>query len=102
MDLQRLMQQANAMQKKMAKIEEELDASVYSGNNGRESGVTVKVNGKNEVVEVNIADDLLSKDSKEELQDMIMLAVNEAEEKANQDRKEKMDAVTQGIRMPGM
>jgi DNA-binding YbaB/EbfC family protein len=102
MDLQRLMQQANAMQKKMAKIEEELDASVYSGNNGGESGVTVKVNGKNEVVEVNIADDLLSKDSKEELQDMIMLAVNEAEDKATQDRKEKMDAVTQGIRMPGM
>ncbi len=102
MDLQKLMQQAQAMQKQIGKIEEELDCTVYEGNNGGENGVTAKVNGKNEVIEINICDELLLKENKEELQDMIMLAVNEAQDKAAQERKDKMDAVTQGVRMPGM
>lgn len=102
MDLQKLMQQAQAMQKQIGKIEEELDATVYEGNSGGESGVTAKVNGKNEVVEINICDELLSVENKEELQDMIMLAVNAAEDKAAQERKDRMGAVTQGVRMPGM
>lgn len=99
MDMQRLMQQAQQMQRKLAKIEEELDATIYEGKN---NGVEVKVNGKNEVTEVSIDEDLLDKENKEMLQDMVMLAVNDAQAKAKADREAKMGSVTQGVRMPGM
>ena len=64
--MQRLMQQAQQMQRKLAKIEEELDATIYEGKN---NGVEVKVNGKNEVTEVSIDEDLLDKENKDMLQD---------------------------------
>lgn len=99
MDMQRLMQQAQLMQRKLAKIEEELDATIYEGKN---NGVEVKVNGKNEVTEVSIDEDLLDKENKDMLQDMVMLAVNDAQAKAKADREAKMGSVTQGVRMPGM
>ncbi len=99
MDMQRLMQQAQQMQRKLAKIEEELDATIYEGKN---NGVEVKVNGKNEVTEVSIDEDLLDKENKDMLQDMVMLAVNDAQAKAKADREAKMCSVTQGVRMPGM
>lgn len=99
MDMQRLMQQAQQMQRKLAKIEEALDATIYEGKN---NGVEVKVNGKNEVTEVSIDEDLLDKENKDMLQDMVMLAVNDAQAKAKADREAKMGSVTQGVRMPGM
>lgn len=99
MDMQRLMQQAQQMQRKLAKIEEELDATIYEGKN---NGVEVKVNGKNEVTEVSIDEDLLDKENKDMLQDMVMLAVNDAQAKAKADREAKIGSVTQGVRMPGM
>ncbi len=99
MDMQRLMQQAQQMQRKLAKIEEELDATIYEGKN---NGVEVKVNGKNEVTEVSIDEDLLDKENKDMLQDMVMLAVNDAQANAKAEREAKMGSVTQGVRMPGM
>ena len=99
MDMQRLMQQAQQMQRKLAKIEEELDATIYEGKN---NGVEVKVNGKNEVTEVSIDEDLLDKENKDMLQDMVMLAVNDAQAKAKADREAKMGSVTEGARMAGM
>lgn len=99
MDMQRLLQQANQMQRKLKKIEEELDATLYEGKN---NGVEVTVNGKNEVTEVKIDPELLEKDNQEMLQDMVMLAVNDANSKAKADREAKMNGVTNGVRIPGM
>lgn len=98
MDMQRLMQQAQQMQRKLKKIEDELDATIYEGSN---NGVTVRINGKNEVQEVSIDEDLLDKENKDMLQDLIMIATNDAVKKAEEDRNEKMNAVTGGVRMPG-
>lgn len=102
MDMQRLMAQAQQMQKTLAKIEDELDANEYEGSSGSDQSVTVKINGKHEMQEVHIADELMEKDNREMLQDMILVAVNDALAKADQDRAEKMGAVTQGVKIPGM
>lgn len=102
MDLQRLMQQAQQMQRKIGQIEEELNATIYDGNNGGSNGVSVKVTGKFEVKEVSISEELLEKENKEMLQDMLMLALNEAISKASEDRDTKMGSVTQGVKFPGM
>jgi DNA-binding YbaB/EbfC family protein len=98
MDMQKLMQQANAMQKKLKAIEEELEASVYDGEN---NGVRVILTGAHKVQSVEIPDDLMNQEDKEMLQDMIRLAFNQAVEKADADRQEKMGAITGGASIPG-
>lgn len=87
------------MQRKLAKIEAELDAKEYEGSN---NGVVVRITGKNEVIAVEIPEELMNPDDREELQDMILLAANSALSAASQEREEKMGAITQGVRMPGM
>ena len=59
--MKRLMEQAQQMQKKLKKIEEELDETIYEGTTGGSEGVTVKIKGNNETVEISIHDDLLAK-----------------------------------------
>jgi DNA-binding YbaB/EbfC family protein len=102
MDMRRLMEQAQQMQRKLKKVEEELNETIYEGASGGSSGVMVKINGRNEVVEVNINEELLDKENKEELQDMILLAVNNAVDQAKSEREEKLGAITQGVSIPGM
>jgi nucleoid-associated protein EbfC len=101
MDLQNLLKQAQKMQGSIKKIEEELTESEYTGTAGG-NGVTVTIKGTFEITNINIEEDLLEKDNKELLQDLIMVAVNQAVETASKDRDEKMGAVTAGVKMPGM
>lgn len=102
MDLSRLMQQAQQMQRELGKIEDELNSTIYEGNNGGKSGVTIRINGTYAVEEVIVGEELLDKENKEMLQDMIMIAMNDAVTKAAEDRESKMGSVTQGVRIPGM
>ena len=101
MDIQKLMEQARQMQDNLGRIEEELNATEYEGK-AEGNGVKVVVNGRNEVQSVEIADDLMSVDNKEMLQDLILIAVNEAVEKAFQDRENKLGSATSGLNLPGM
>lgn len=74
MNMQQLMAQAQAMQRKMAKEQEALGAKVFEATaNG---GVTVKMNGKKEILSFEIDDDLLNPASKDMLIDMIKNALN--------------------------
>ncbi len=99
MDLQRLLREAQKMQSKVSKVEKELNEAEYEGKNGP---VSIKINGKHEVISVEIEEDVLSAENKDMLQDMILLAFNEANEKANKERDEKMGAVTAGVSIPGV
>lgn len=99
MDLQRLLKEAQKMQSKVTKVEKELNEAEYEGKNGP---VTVKINGKHEVLSVDIEEDVLNAENKEMLQDMILLAFNEANAKANKEREEKMGSVTAGVSIPGV
>lgn len=101
MDIQKLMEQARQMQNNLGKIEDELNQTEYEGKAGG-NGVKVVINGKNEVQSVEIADDLMSLDNKEMLQDLLLIAVNEAVDKSYQDREEKLGSATNGLNLPGM
>ncbi len=102
MDLSSLMQQATQMQRQMEQIEQELNATIYEGNNGGKDGVTIRVDGTYAVQEVIIGEEMLSKDNKEMLQDMIMIAMNMAVTKATDDREKRLGSLTQGMKLPGM
>lgn len=102
MDMKRLMEQAQQMQRKLKKLEAELDATEYTGTTGGSNGVTITINGKYEVVGVSINEELLEKENKEELQDMILIAINSAVDQARTEREDKMGSITQGVSIPGM
>ena len=90
------------MQRRMQEIEGQLAETMYEGNTGGEEGVTVVVSGRNEVQEVRIFEDLMNPDDREMLQDMILIAVNDALGKAAAEREEKLGGLTQGMKLPGM
>lgn len=98
MNMQAIMKQAQALQKDMLKTKSEIDEMTFEASS---SLVTVKVNGKKEVVEVHIDDThSLEKEDIEMLQDMIQIAMNEAMKKVDQITEEKMGKF--GGSLPGM
>ncbi len=101
MNLQNLLKQAQQMQATVAKVEKELNETVYTGSAGGDA-VKVEIRGDYQITSISINDELVDKDSKDMLQELVMLAVNNATEQATADRDQKMGAVTQGVKIPGM
>lgn len=101
MDIGALMKQATKMQKELKVKEEELQNKTYeaSVNGGL---VSVTVTGRNQMENIEIDESLLDKDNKEIIQDLILMAVNQALGKMNEDKEETMQELTGGIKMPGM
>lgn len=97
MNLQAMMKQAQKMQKDMLVAKEEIDKMIFEG---KSSFVAVQVNGKKELVNIQIENEGLDKDDIEMLQDMIVVAVNEAMKKVDEETEKKMGKFTQG--MPGL
>lgn len=99
MDLQKLLEQAQAMQASLSSVETQLKDAMYEGSS---NGVKIVMNGENEVQEISIPDDLMDKENKEMLQDVLLIAFNNANEKIIADRESKMNAITQNVHIPGM
>ncbi len=98
MNIQAIMKQAQTMQKDMQKQEEEIEKTEFEGES---SLVKVKVNGKKEVLSITIANkESLEKDDLEILEDMIMVALNNAFKKVDDLREQKMSKYTN--MMPGL
>ena len=87
MNMQAMLKQAQALQKDMMKIKDEIDSSEFVGES---SLVKVTMKGNKEVVKVDISADSLDKDDIEALQDMIVLAVNDANKKIDATTEKKM------------
>jgi nucleoid-associated protein EbfC len=100
MNINDLMKQAQAAQRQMEKIQEELKNTNYEASSGG-GAVKVKVNGDQEVLEVNIDKEAFEPADIEMLQDMVMVALNDAIRKSKEDAKAKLMAVTGGMSIPG-
>ena len=87
MNMQAMLKQAQALQKDMMKTKEEIDNSEFIGES---SFVKVTLKGTKEIVNVKISADSLDKDDIEALQDMIMVAVNDANKKIDKETEKKM------------
>ncbi len=97
MNIQALMKQAQSIQKDMMKAKEEIDNTTFTGENGF---VKVEVKGTKEVVKVEIDNSELSNDDIEMLQDMIVIAINDAFKKVDKMTESKLGKFTNA--MPGM
>ena len=88
MNMQAMLKQAQALQKDMLKAKEEIDNTEFVGES---SLVKVTVKGTKEVVKVEInAKDGLEKDDIELLEDMILVAINDANKKIDDVTEKKM------------
>lgn len=93
--MQRILQEAQKMQAQIQKEQKELEGTIYEGNS---SIVSVKMNGKYQVIEVKVnLDEAIDASDKEMLEDMILLAVNDATKKIAQDKEKKMGKFGQGL-----
>lgn len=97
MNMQAMMKQAQKLQKDMMETQKKIDAMTFEG---KSSLVTVTMNGKKELLSVNIDAESLDKEDIEMLQDMIMVAMNDAMKQVDKVVEEKMGAYTKG--MPGL
>ena len=96
-----LMKQAQQLQSKMAKMQEELSEKTVEASAG--GGMIVAVaNGRQELVSIQIEREVIDPDDAEMLQDLILAAVNDALNRAKEMMNEEMGKVTQGMNIPGM
>ena len=89
------MREAQKMQKNLEKTQTELGNTTYEGSS---SLVSVTLNGNKDIKSVKInSDDVLEKEDIEMLEDMIMVAFNEAAKKVDADKEKKLGKYGQGL-----
>ncbi|MBR7116224.1 MAG: YbaB/EbfC family nucleoid-associated protein [Clostridia bacterium] len=89
------------MQEDMVAKQEELEAREYEVSVGG-GVVSVKMNGKKEVLSVKLAEEVVDPDDIETLEDLVVAAVNEAIKKVESDAADEMGQLTGGLNIPGM
>lgn len=97
MNMQAMLKQAQKLQKDMLDEQEKINEATFTG---KSSIVTVTMNGKKELLDVKIESEKLELDDIELLQDMIVIAVNDAINQINKETESKMGKFTNG--MPGL
>lgn len=99
--LAQIMKQAQMMQQKMARLQEEASQKTAEATAGG-GVVSAVVNGKNQVVSLTIKKEAVDPEDVEMLQDLVMAAVNEALTKVHAELSEQMNKITGGLSIPGL
>ena len=100
-DMNSMIRQAQKMQEDMTVLQEELYAKEYEITAGG-GVVTVKINGKKEILSIDIKPEIVDPEDIETLTDVLTAAVNEAIKKVEDTNSEAMGKITGGISMPGL
>ena len=96
-----MLQQIQKMQDDMAAKQAELEASEYEVSAGG-GAVTVKINGKKQILALDIAPEIVDPDDIETLSDILVAAVNEAIKRVDDTNTAEMSKITGALGMPGM
>lgn len=96
-----LIKQVQKMQKQIEEFQEELHNRTFEASAGG-GAVTAVVNGKKQLLEIKIKKEVVDLDDVEMLQDLILAAVNEATNKAEETVTSEMAKITGGLQMPGL
>lgn len=96
-----VLKQAQKMQEEMERVQSELEEKTVEATAGGDM-VEVKVSGKKEILSIKIKPEVVDPDDVETLEDLVMVAVNDAIKQADDMMSEGMSAVTGGINIPGL
>ncbi|PIU29268.1 MAG: YbaB/EbfC family nucleoid-associated protein [Candidatus Hydromicrobium americanum] len=94
-----MMKQAKIMQQKLLEIQQELKKMEFKASAGG-GAVKVKVNGDQEIVEVKIDKDMVDSGDMEMIEDIVMVAINDAIKQSKDEAKNKMTSLTGGMNIP--
>ncbi|WP_330392634.1 YbaB/EbfC family nucleoid-associated protein [Geosporobacter subterraneus] len=100
-NMNNMLKQVQKMQKEMERLQEEIAQREVEASAGG-GAVTVKVNGKREILDIGIQPAVVDPDDIEMLQDLIIAAANEALRKAEEMMAKEMGKVTGGMNLPGL
>jgi len=100
-NMNNLLKQAQKLQKQMEDMQKELENKEFEASAGG-GAVTVKVTGKKQITDIQIKPEVVDPDDVEMLQDLVMLACNEALKKADEETAGEMGKLTGGMNMPGL
>ena len=98
-DLMKILQQAQEMQGRFQKIQDELQRITVSGSAGG-GMVTVEANGQGTVQRVKIDPSVVNPADVEMLEDLVLVAVTEAQKKAQAQAQEELGKLTGGMNLP--
>ena len=101
MNQMQMMKQAQKMQQELLRMQEEQENKVYTASAGG-GMVAASVNGKHEVVNLEIKPEAVDPDDVEMLQDMVIAAVNEAMRTADNEAANNMSRLTGGLNLGGL
>jgi len=96
-----IMQPAKKMQERMVELQEELATKSVEATAGG-GMVSVRVNGKFEILSLKIEKEVVNPDDVEMLQDLIVAALNEGIRKAQEMAASEMGKITGGMQIPGL
>jgi len=103
-NMSKMLKQAQQVQKQMENVQNELEDLKITGESGG-GLVNVTVNGKMEILNFNLKDEIL-KEEKDLIEDLIISAVNNALTKAQDESQARMNSATggmlSGMKLPGM
>jgi len=100
-NMQSMIRQAQKMQEDMAAKQAELDAREYDVSAGG-GVVNVKINGKREILAIELAPEIVDPDDIETLSDILVAAVNEAIKRVDDTNNEELNKITGPMNLPGL
>lgn len=98
MNIQQMMKQAQQMQKKLQEGQAALEKKEFEGVASGDS-VKVTIMGTGLVKSINIKEDLINKDEKDVLEDLLVVAFNDAKKKLDEESNSTMSAATGGMNL---
>lgn len=99
MNINQIMKQAQAMQKKMVEMQEKLAATEFTGSSGG-GAVEITISGKGAMLKLRIDPALVDKDEVEVLEDLIIAAFNDAKKKADSSSEDQLSGAMGGLSLP--
>ena len=100
-NMSNVVKQAQKMQEEMERVQAELEDKTVEAKAGG-GMVTVTANGKKEILSIKINPEAVDPEDVETLEDLVMVAVNDAIKQADEMMAEGMSAVTGGLNIPGL
>ena len=96
-----MMKQVQKMHKKMMELQGELEQQRVEGTAGG-GMITVVANGRQDILEIKIQPDVVNSDDVEMLEDLILAAIHQAQQRAQEMMNQEMGQITGGVQIPGL
>ena len=98
-NISQIMKQAKEMQEKMAEVQKKIEQSEVEGTSGW-GAVKVIMDGKHNLKKINIDSNLVDKDEVEVLEDLIIAAINDANQKISENMSNQLGSISSGMGLP--